>query len=601
MVIGLEVGALVSPVVQLSGIFENMTSINNSGTDNLAAFSTLATNVSIFSSDNDYIIIGKPEKFEEIEFILQQTASGAGIAPTIEFSTGVDTWTSFTPTDGTNGLRNNGVMLWLDGDIPTWSTGLNSEYLIKITRTRNSLTRTPIEGIVQVSSATEYFWNKDGNISAHDISVDNNLCIDSNCITNWSAVNISGGNSTAEIITASNSTGLLINWSNLETDPIYSAWDKSTGISITESQISDLSHTVDTNLDESEVDAFVANNGYVTSVTGGTAITSSGGTTPSISVTAASIGNTQLTFNTGQHLTTTSAVTFTTVNTGLGANELYDMNQNVQTTDSPTFVDLNSIRYVYGDFGTIARSTDEWLRLNDGNTHTSGIYSGTHLRVDGELRQGSSDYGAYEIQATGQAYISDYVVALGGVNIGGTADPVGGLFINAPIKSTSTSDGYILTVDNNADHGFFWDESTHELELHNNGVHSFRFDLDGEDFTVDDTIFVDTLDADLIDLQSAQQKTISAGEITISTESFIDVDTESNAASDYLHTINGAHGSGHILCMRPESDARTVIIDHAVGNILSGADHTMDEIEDTFCAIYDSVAGGWIQIGGDLN
>ena len=31
-----------------------------------------------------------------------------------------------------------------------------------------------------------------------------------------------------------------------ETDPVYTAWDKSTGISITESQISDLTHTVDT-------------------------------------------------------------------------------------------------------------------------------------------------------------------------------------------------------------------------------------------------------------------------------------------------------------------------------------------------------------------
>ena len=38
-----------------------------------------------------------------------------------------------------------------------------------------------------------------------------------------------------------------------------------------------------------------------------------------------------------QWLNTTSAVTFATVDTGQGANELYDMNQNVQTTDSPTF------------------------------------------------------------------------------------------------------------------------------------------------------------------------------------------------------------------------------------------------------------------------
>lgn len=64
--------------------------------------------------------------------------------------------------------------------------------------------------------------------------------------------------------TADNFTGTIT-----ETDPVFGAWDKSTGISITESQISDLTHTVDndTQLDETAVDGFVANNGYLTSFT----------------------------------------------------------------------------------------------------------------------------------------------------------------------------------------------------------------------------------------------------------------------------------------------------------------------------------------------
>ncbi|PCH67815.1 MAG: hypothetical protein COC06_10650 [Bacteroidales bacterium] len=74
-----------------------------------------------------------------------------------------------------------------------------------------------------------------------------------------------------------------------ETDPTFTAWNKSTGITITESQISDLAHTTDTNtqldstgiatlgfvagthtvdtntqLSEAEVDAFVANDNYLT-------------------------------------------------------------------------------------------------------------------------------------------------------------------------------------------------------------------------------------------------------------------------------------------------------------------------------------------------
>ena len=64
-----------------------------------------------------------------------------------------------------------------------------------------------------------------------------------------------------------------------ENDPIYSAWDKSTGISITESQISNLQHIdsigianlgyvagaqENTHLSEIEVDNYVANNGFLT-------------------------------------------------------------------------------------------------------------------------------------------------------------------------------------------------------------------------------------------------------------------------------------------------------------------------------------------------
>ncbi len=61
-----------------------------------------------------------------------------------------------------------------------------------------------------------------------------------------------------------------------------------------------------------------------------------------IAVTADSIGDTQLAFNTGQHLTSSSAVTFTSVDTGQGANELYDMDQNVLTTSGVTFATLDT-------------------------------------------------------------------------------------------------------------------------------------------------------------------------------------------------------------------------------------------------------------------
>ena len=59
-----------------------------------------------------------------------------------------------------------------------------------------------------------------------------------------------------------------------------------------------------------------------------------------------------------------------------------------------------------------------------GNLRISGYGSvGSYLTVAGEIRQGGSDYGAYEIQTTGQLYVNDYGIFMGGVHVGGTADP----------------------------------------------------------------------------------------------------------------------------------------------------------------------------------
>jgi len=148
-----------------------------------------------------------------------------------------------------------------------------------------------------------------------------------------------------------------------------------TNVSITESQISD--HTVYSadevyiNLDGSQfnqneaklnstIDArdadttYSAGNGIslsstTFSVAGNTALTQDG---DGLSVTADAIGDTQLAYNTGQHLTSTSAVTFLTVNTGQGANELYGMDQDVLTTSDPTFADVTATTFI----GNINRS-----------------------------------------------------------------------------------------------------------------------------------------------------------------------------------------------------------------------------------------------------
>ena len=169
-IIGLRTGVNVGPIHQFAGTFADADSILVKAVDQLTALSDGgAGNVSVFVADDDTITIGSATKFEEIEFILDTGASGSGTAPTFEFSTGVSTWASFTPIDGTNGFRNTGEIIWEDGDIPTWATGTGSEYLIRITRTRNSMSTTPILDKIQIAAVTLYLWDKSGDITINHL------------------------------------------------------------------------------------------------------------------------------------------------------------------------------------------------------------------------------------------------------------------------------------------------------------------------------------------------------------------------------------------------------------------------------------------------
>ena len=166
---GMLLGIGVNPIEQLSGVFTDMDSALVNATDRLTELTTAGSDVQMFAADNDTVTIGSSAKFEEIEFRLAITAN-LSIRPDFDFSTGSGTWQTFTPVDGTNGMRNTGVIAWLDGDIPTWAVGTGGEYLIRITRKRNNLDTPPTESKVQIAEATEYKWDKDGDLSVHSIT-----------------------------------------------------------------------------------------------------------------------------------------------------------------------------------------------------------------------------------------------------------------------------------------------------------------------------------------------------------------------------------------------------------------------------------------------
>lgn len=127
----------------------------------------------------------------------------------------------------------------------------------------------------------------------------------------------------------------------------------------------------------------VANERVLTQGTGVTVTDGGAGTTITVAIGQAVSTSSAVTFATvdtghganelyamDQDVTTGSAVTFTTVNTGQGANELYAMDQDVQTSDSPTFANLNCdgniipVTDTHGSVGTASKRYGDVYAVN---------------------------------------------------------------------------------------------------------------------------------------------------------------------------------------------------------------------------------------------
>lgn len=88
-----------------------------------------------------------------------------------------------------------------------------------------------------------------------------------------------------------------------------------------------------------------------------------------------------------------------------------------------------------------------------------------------------------------------------------------------------------------------------------------------------------------IKLPTSTELTLAADTITV-TQSYHTVDTQDNAATDNLGTINGGT-EGMILYLRAEDSARTIVVQHGMGNILcGGADKSLDVALDIIVLVY---------------
>jgi hypothetical protein len=170
---GTLIGVGVNPLLHEVGTFGDMDSFLVNAVDKLTDALTTSTDVQMFVADNDTIEVGDAAKFNEIEFLLSIVASGAGITPTFEYSTGSGTWQTFTPTDGTNGMRNSGIVAWTlaDTSSPAWAVGTSGDFLVRITRTRNSLATPPTEDLIQIAAAVEFGWTKDAVVTLQKIEL----------------------------------------------------------------------------------------------------------------------------------------------------------------------------------------------------------------------------------------------------------------------------------------------------------------------------------------------------------------------------------------------------------------------------------------------
>lgn len=100
-------------------------------------------------------------------------------------------------------------------------------------------------------------------------------------------------------------------------------------------------------------------------------------------------------------------------------------------------------------------------------------------------------------------------------------------------------------------------------------------------------------------LGKGPELTIATGVIAV-TKRYHDVDTEADAATDDLATINGGI-DGMELVLRANDAARTVVVKDATGNLQLAGDFSLDNTQDTIKLIFDSTLNAWLELSRSGN
>lgn len=125
-----------------------------------------------------------------------------------------------------------------------------------------------------------------------------------------------------------------------------------------------------------------------------------------------------------------------------------------------------------------------------------------------------------------------------------------------------------------------------------NGDDMFKVDSGGN-VTTTGKVSIGTF----LNLGAATELTIADDAITV-TRSYHSVDTAADGATDDLATINGGT-EGDVVVLRANNSGRSVVLKNGVGNILCGADFTLDNVADTVTLMFDGA--NWLLISSSSN
>jgi len=118
-----------------------------------------------------------------------------------------------------------------------------------------------------------------------------------------------------------------------------------------------------------------------------------------------------------------------------------------------------------GAYGNIASSNDEWLRLNDGGTHTNGIYTSSRFRADGGFQVGTSGVN-FNVDTSGNIATAGYITANGYI----TAD-YGEFAQNIYVGSATVggnSEVYFWDTNSATWRALYWSDTDNALYIQDN-------------------------------------------------------------------------------------------------------------------------------------